>query len=137
MDSEERKALLESCKLLRVQIKQEKQALNDFQLQREKVERFWVLEKKKREDLKIELRNRIRQRQDLEEKHAFELKVYKQKIAHLQHEIQAGTSDVKIAAEKQMKLLQEENRYVSSHHQMQPSSTHSLIDPIRYAIRWN
>lgn len=110
MDSGERRTMLDACKALRVQIKQEKQLLNEFQQQRERVEKFWLLEKKKREDMKMDLRNKIRQRQDLEEKHAFELKVYKQKIAHLQHEIQGATTNVKIDAERQMKLLQEENR---------------------------
>jgi hypothetical protein len=137
VDTPERRALLEACQAMRVQLRQEKQLLNEFQLQRETIEKFWVLEKKKREELKMELRAKIRQRQDLEDKQAFELKarylllcsatesdplhalppthhilqVYKQKIAHLQHEIQSGMADVKIAAEKQMKLLQEEDRY--------------------------
>ena len=102
--------LLDACKAHRVQIRSEKQLLNDFQQQKEKIERFWSAEKRKRDECKMELRNKIRTKQDLEEKHHFELKVYKQKIAHLQHEIQTGRTDVKIAAERAIKLLGEDHR---------------------------
>ncbi len=40
-----------------------------------KLENFWVMEKKMRDDLRMDLRNKFRQRQDLQEKQQFEIKV--------------------------------------------------------------
>ena len=41
----------------------------------EKLNYFWIVEKKKLEDLKASLRNKEREIQDLEEKHQVEIKV--------------------------------------------------------------
>ena len=64
---------------------------NEFQQQREKLNYFWIVEKKKLEDKRAELRNKDREIQDLEEKHQVEIKIYKQRLKHLlsehQHEI--------------------------------------------------
>jgi hypothetical protein len=58
------------------------------------------------DDAKMELRNKLRQKQDLEEKHAFELKVYKQKVKHLLHEQQSNMTEVKTDGQVALKLLQ-------------------------------
>lgn len=42
---------------------------NEFQQQREKLNYFWIVEKKKLDDKRVELRNKDRELQDLEEKH--------------------------------------------------------------------
>jgi hypothetical protein len=68
------------------------------------------MEKKKRDDLKMLFRNKLRQKQDLEEKHAFELKIYKQKVKHLLHEQQSHMSDVRYDAETAVKLSQHDQR---------------------------
>jgi chromosome segregation ATPase len=52
----------------------------------------------------------MRQKQDLEEKHAFELKVYKQKVKHLLHEMQSHMTDVRIDGQVHLKLLQDDTR---------------------------
>ena len=45
-----------------------------------KLENFWMMEKQMRDDLRMELRNKFRQRQDLQEKQQFEIKV---RAAHM------------------------------------------------------
>lgn len=68
------------------------------------------MEKKKRDDLKMLFRNKLRQKQDLEERQAFELKVYKQKVKHLLHEQQSHMTDVRLDAETAMSLLKQDHR---------------------------
>jgi len=110
METDEMKEIRNSLRLMKKDIMNEKNLLNDFQQQKEKIEKFWTMEKKKRDDLKMLFRNKLRQKQDLEEKHAFELKVYKQKVKHLLHEQQSHMSDVRYDAETAVKLLQHDQR---------------------------
>lgn len=49
---------------------------------------FWIIEKKRLEDKKAELRNKDRELQDLEEKHQVIIKIYKQRVKHLLFEHQ-------------------------------------------------
>ena len=67
---------------------QEDAAFNEFQQQKEKVSYFWIIEKKRLEDKKAELRNKDRELQDLEEKHQVIIKIYKQRVKHLLFEHQ-------------------------------------------------
>jgi chromosome segregation ATPase len=55
---------------------------NEFQQQREKLNYFWIVEKKRLEDKRSELRNKDRELQDLEEKHQVEIKTYKQRLSN-------------------------------------------------------
>lgn len=71
----ERLELVKAAKTLLEMTKKEEQAFNEFQQQREKINYFWIVEKKNFEDRKAELRNKERERQDLEEKHQVEIKV--------------------------------------------------------------
>lgn len=71
----ERVELVRQAKTLLEMTKKEEQAFNEFQQQREKINYFWIVEKKNFEDRKAELRNKERERQDLEEKHQVEIKV--------------------------------------------------------------
>lgn len=77
-------------------IDHEKQLANEFQLQKENTDKFWNTTKHERDDLKLQLRQKLREKQDLEEKHAFELKVYKQKVKHLLHEGQHAAVQTRI-----------------------------------------
>jgi len=71
----ERLELVRQAKALLEMTRKEEQAFNEFQQQREKLNYFWIVEKKTFEDRKAELRNKERERQDLEEKHQVEIKV--------------------------------------------------------------
>lgn len=71
----ERKALIEEAKRLQRLKEREEIQFNEFQQQKEKLNYFWIVEKKNLEDKKAELRNKERELQDLEEKHQVEIKV--------------------------------------------------------------
>lgn len=55
---------------------------------KERINYFWIVEKKSLEDKKAELRNKEREKQDLEEKQQVEIKIYKQSVKHLLYEHQ-------------------------------------------------
>ena len=78
-----RRQMAKEAKRLFDQTKAEEEKFNEYQQQREKLNYFWIVEKKKLDDKKAELRNKERELQDLEEKHAVEIKVYKQRLKHL------------------------------------------------------
>lgn len=68
-DQAEWKNLKAEADRLHKQSKKEEHDFNEFQQQREKLNYFWIVEKKKLEDKRAELRNKERELQDLEEKH--------------------------------------------------------------------
>ncbi|GMI25224.1 hypothetical protein TeGR_g8478, partial [Tetraparma gracilis] len=92
------------------QTRKEDAAFNEFQQQREKLNYFWIVEKKNLEDKKAELRNKERELQDLEEKHQVIIKTYKQRVKHLLFEHQNEITTAKTDAEIELKLVQDENR---------------------------
>ncbi|CAK4076160.1 unnamed protein product [Aphanomyces euteiches] len=106
----ERQELIKEAKRLAEKAKKEEESFNEFQQQREKINYFWIVEKKNLEDKKAELRNKERERQDLEEKHQVEIKVYKQRVKHLLYEHQNQVSGLKLEAETTLKIGQDDNR---------------------------
>ncbi|RLO02702.1 hypothetical protein DYB28_015145 [Aphanomyces astaci] len=106
----ERQELIKEAKRLAERSKKEEEAFNEFQQQREKINYFWIVEKKNLEDKKAELRNKERERQDLEEKHQVEIKVYKQRVKHLLYEHQNEISSLKIESETALKIGQDDHR---------------------------
>eukprot|EP01038_Epipyxis_sp_PR26KG_P011436 gene11436-15323_t len=89
--------------------KKEEHDFNEFQQQREKLNYFWIVEKKKLEDKRVELRNKDRELQDLEEKHQVEVKIYKQRLKHLLYEHQNEITHKKTEAEIALKLAQDDD----------------------------
>ncbi|KAF1784287.1 S-adenosyl-L-methionine-dependent methyltransferase [Phytophthora cactorum] len=106
----ERLELVKQAKALLELTRKEEQAFNEFQQQREKINYFWIVEKKNFEDRKAELRNKERERQDLEEKHQVEIKVYKQRVKHLLYEHQNEITKLKKEMEQSLKLSQDDYR---------------------------
>jgi len=90
--------------------KKEEEEFNQFQQQREKLNYFWIVEKKNLEDKRAELRNKERELQDLEEKHQVEIKVYKQRVKHLLYEHQNEITEAKYDGELTLKLAQDDHR---------------------------
>jgi len=74
-NSEEAVAMRAEIRLMRAERDNETRVTHDCQQQKTKMEQFHELAKKEREELKMSLRNSLRQKQDLEEKQAYELKV--------------------------------------------------------------
>ncbi len=79
-------------------------------LPQEKLNYFWIVEKKKLEDKRAELRNKEREMQDLEEKHQVEIKVYKQRVKHLLYEHQDERTRQKLGAQVSLKIAQADSR---------------------------
>lgn len=91
----ERKALAEEAKRLFDLTKKEETSYNEYQQQRERINYFWIVEKKRLEDRTAELMNKERELQDLIEKNKVEIKVYKQRVKHLLHEHQNEITQLK------------------------------------------
>jgi growth arrest-specific protein 8 len=111
-DQTEWKALKIDADRLHKQSKKEEHDFNEFQQQREKLNYFWIVEKKKLEDKRAELRNKEREFQDLEEKHQVEIKIYKQRLKHLLLEHQHEIANKKLEAELAVKMAQDDDREV-------------------------
>jgi hypothetical protein len=90
----------------------EEHDFNEFQQQREKLNYFWIVEKKKLEDKRAELRNKERELQDLEEKHQVEIKIYKQRLKHLLQEHQNEITHKKTESEMALKMAQDDDREI-------------------------
>jgi len=101
-NSDEAKQMRTEIRSMIAEIENEARLLNEFQQQKAKIDQFHDLSKQKREELKMELRNALRQKQDLEEKQAFELKIYKQKVKHLLQEQQSSMSSLRIQHEEKL-----------------------------------
>ena len=110
MQSEEAQMMRQTLRQIAAEADNERKMLNDFQQQKEKLELTWIAAKKQREDLKMSLRSKLRQKQDLEEKNAFELKIYKQKVKHLLHEHQGSMTAVRLQGELSLKELEDGQR---------------------------
>ena len=80
--------------------KVEEKKFDTYRQEREQLNYFWIVEKKRLEDKKAELRNKERELQDLEEKHAVEVKVYKQRVKHLLYEHQDEVTQEKTKGEE-------------------------------------
>mmetsp|Transcript_16600 Transcript_16600/g.24984 ORF Transcript_16600/g.24984 Transcript_16600/m.24984 type:complete len:477 (+) Transcript_16600:64-1494(+) len=92
----------------------EEHDFNEFQQQREKLNYFWIVEKKKLEDKRAELRNKDRELQDLEEKHQVEIKIYKQRLKHLLQEHQNEITHKKTESELALKMAQDDDREIEA-----------------------
>ena len=99
---------------LRDEVEREREERNFFQLERDKISTFWEITKKQLDEVKAELRNKDREIEEVEERHAVEIKVraleidnsvcassllarqvYKQKVKHLLYEHQNQTTELK------------------------------------------
>lgn len=115
--SDDVKMMRAEIRSMRADIENETRLLNDFQQQKAKLEEFHDLSKAKRDELKMTLRNALRQKQDLEEKQSYELKIYKQKVKNLLAEHQAGLTDVRFLGEKE--LANDQTQHRGQQHEIQ------------------
>ena len=79
-----------------------KKLRNYFQTERDRVNKFWEISKKKLECSKYELRNSDREIEEMEEKHQVEMKVYKQKVRHLLYEHKVQLQELQERSEQQL-----------------------------------
>ncbi|KAL4443289.1 hypothetical protein ABPG75_011026 [Micractinium tetrahymenae] len=123
-------------------LKNEELARNYMQLERDKIQGFWDITKRDLTDAKTELRLKDRELEEAEDKHALELKVYKQRVKHLLYEHQDGLSRLKAAGEAALKQqadvfaqqeaqLGDDKRRLKQHVREQELSAEELIKQFR------
>lgn len=110
-EAEARLALVRQAKELKRKLLTEQQQFNEFQQQREKINYFWIVEKKNLEDKKADVRNKHRELQDLEERHQVEIKVYKQRVKHLLYEHQNEVTNLKADCNNSLRLEEDKHRH--------------------------
>jgi len=81
---------------LRDELDREREERNYFQLERDKINTFWEITKKQLEEARANQRNKDREMEEAEERHAVEIKVYKQKVKHLLYEHQNQIAELKM-----------------------------------------
>eukprot|EP00759_Apiculatamorpha_spiralis_P057094 PhF_6_TR8445/c0_g1_i1/m.13170/K19942/GAS8; growth arrest-specific protein 8 len=86
-----------------------KQTRNYFQLERDKIQKFWDITMKELENAKYQLINADHEIENMEERHLVEMRVYKQKVKHLLYEHKEKIREIQSAAE------QEQDEVVSKH----------------------
>eukprot|EP01083_Nonionella_stella_P068798 182944_1 len=109
-DSSEATKMRKLARTMEKNLVREKKYLNEFQQQESKAETFWTMENKKLDDFKMELRNKLRQKNDLDERQQYELKIYKQKVKHLLHEEQVTVTEVRTESEEALRMTQDQQR---------------------------
>lgn len=77
------------------ELETEREERNYFQLERDKINAFWDISKRQLDETRADLRNKDREIEASEERHAVEIKVYKQKVKHLLYEHQNQISELK------------------------------------------
>uniref|UniRef100_A0A0G4F4S0 Growth arrest-specific protein 8 domain-containing protein n=1 Tax=Chromera velia CCMP2878 TaxID=1169474 RepID=A0A0G4F4S0_9ALVE len=103
-------AAKQEATFLKAQCEAEERSFNELLQEREKLNYFWIIEKKGKDDRMADLRAKEREQQDLDEKHQIELKVFKQRLKHLRyHETDAQISQ-QIDVETALQQLEEEHR---------------------------
>merc|ERR1712057_126998 len=83
---------------------------NMFLQEREKINYFWIVEKKTLSERQAELRNKERELQDLEERQQIELKMFQQRLKHLRYHQQDEVVELKTDAELALKLQEDHHR---------------------------
>lgn len=91
-------------------IKNEEANTNFYQQERERINYEWMLLKKKIEEGKAELLNKQREKEDLEEKHKIEKKLYMQQIKFLMLKQQDENVELQKDAEIALKQLEDSHR---------------------------
>uniref|UniRef100_A0A3Q0R350 Dynein regulatory complex subunit 4 n=1 Tax=Amphilophus citrinellus TaxID=61819 RepID=A0A3Q0R350_AMPCI len=85
-DEMSKEQLEEHIVRLREELNREREERNYFQLERDKINSFWEVTVRKQEEVEAELKKVDKDMEEAEARHQLDVKVYKQKIKHLQHE---------------------------------------------------
>eukprot|EP00052_Salpingoeca_macrocollata_P035914 m.16222 g.16222 ORF g.16222 m.16222 type:complete len:479 (-) comp8868_c0_seq1:93-1529(-) len=95
---------------LRDELDREREERNYFQLERDKINTFWEITKRQLEESRAEVRNKERDIEEAEDRHAVEIKVYKQKVKHLLYEHQNQITELKTDNVTDVKLAADSHR---------------------------
>jgi len=95
---------------MKAEIENEEKNTNLYQQERERINYEWMLLKKQTEESKADLLNRQREKEDLEEKHKIEKKLYMQRIKFLMLKQQDENVELQKDAEIALKQLEDAHR---------------------------
>merc|ERR1712194_481011 len=109
-EAAEKKELQLKAKRLKEECDSEERLYNSYLQEREKVNYFWIVEKKTLSEKQGELRNQERQLQDQEERHQIELKMFQQRLKHLRYHEQDEVTELKQQNEYKLKLQEDRHR---------------------------
>lgn len=93
------------------EIEDEERHINYFQQERDRINYIWMLQKKKIEDAQADLINKEREKEDLEEKHKIEKKLYMQRIKFQMLKQQDESVELQKEAEIALKQQEDVNRH--------------------------
>ncbi|KAM6943971.1 dynein regulatory complex subunit 4-like [Lycodopsis pacificus] len=97
---------------LREELDREREERSYFQLERDKIQAFWEISKRRLEEQKAQLRSRHVEREEAEERHRVEITVgcvYKQKLRHVLSEHHGTISGLKVDAVASTMLVQNQH----------------------------
>lgn len=110
----ERQKELENQKRIATEMKKaieaEERNTNFYQQERERINQIWMYQKKKIDEVKAELLNTTREKEDMEEQFNIEKKLYQQKIRYTMLKQQDENVDIMKTAEIALKQLEDSNR---------------------------
>lgn len=111
-EAEEKKRfeMQKEAKRLRENCEREEKDKHQFLMEREKINYFWIVEKKTFIEKQADLRNKEREFQDLEERQQIELKMFQQRLKHLRYHQQDEVVELKTEAELALKLQEDHHR---------------------------
>ena len=82
-----------------------------YQQEKERINYFWIAEKKRMDERQADLRNKERDLQDLTERQQIEIRVCKQRVKHLKFQDLDQLTEQKIEHEKSLKNSEDDHRY--------------------------
>ncbi|XP_041837935.1 dynein regulatory complex subunit 4-like [Melanotaenia boesemani] len=94
---------------LREELDREREERSYFQLERDKIQAFWEISKRKLKEAEAELRNKGREKEEAEERHRVEISVYKQKMRHVLSEQHNSVTEMKTDTVLSTSLVQKQN----------------------------
>jgi len=111
-EAQERKRIemMKEANRLKLDCEREKKDHDQFLMEREKINYFWIVERKTLQEKQADLRNKQREYQDLEERQQIELKMFQQRLKHLRYHQQDEVVELKTDAELALKLQEDHHR---------------------------
>ena len=110
MDEDLRRTLRYECRALKKAIEREEVATGQYNDERLRINYFWLVAKKEKEDKEAELRNKNREHQDLKEKNDITIKIWRQRLKHLLFQNLDRETMVKKQGQIKLKNAEDEHR---------------------------
>jgi len=108
--TEEEKRMAIECRELKNKYFIEERLLNEFQQYVVKIESMLMMEKQKSFEIKQKIRDKVREKQELNDQQGYELKAYQEKVRHLLSEHEGSITNLRIECEEILKTLENVDR---------------------------